>query len=253
MNDYTVASVDSALQLLAIITDRPGLNLSELADCADMNTSRAFRLLTTLAGHRLVERVGDPAVYRLGTQALVMGLAAGRQIDLAAAAQAPLLKLVEMFNEACQVRVRDGFETVCIARVESTHAVRVHGVIGNRRPVHVGASGKLLMAYAPEAERERLLKRPLKQFTGRTRSDAAALHEELAAIVENGYALSQGEATPGAVAIAVPVMDARGNVLAALGMSIVESRYHKKALPELVREMSEAARELSRQLGHKIS
>ncbi|WP_347556865.1 IclR family transcriptional regulator [Robbsia sp. KACC 23696] len=252
MNDYTVASVDSALKLLAIVADTPRLSLSELADRADLNTSRTFRLLSTLAAHRLVDRVGDPAVYTLGTQALVLGIAAGRQIDLAAASQGPLMHLVETLNEACQVRVRDGDETVCIARVESTQAVRVHGTIGNRRPIHVGASGKLLLAFASEDEQTMLLTRQMRAFTKETRVSADDLKHELGEIHARGFSISRGEATPGVVAIAVPIMASNAHILAALGTSIVASRFVEDQLSGIVEQMQGAARAISGHLGHRL-
>ena len=252
MNDYTVASVDTALKLLAIVADTPRLSLSELAERAGLNTSRTFRLLSTLAAHRLVDRVGESSVYTLGTQALVLGIAAGRQIDLAAASQGPLMQLAESVNEACQVRLRDGEETVCIARVESTQVVRVHGTIGNRRPIHVGASGKLLLAFAGDAEQSVLLARRMRAFTKETRVNAAELKEELLGIRELGYAISRGEATAGVVAIAVPIMASDSHVLAALGVSIVAARFVEANLPDIVDHMHGAARAVSHQLGHRL-
>jgi IclR family transcriptional regulator, KDG regulon repressor len=253
MNDYTVASVDSALKLLAIVADTPRLSLSELADRANLNTSRTFRLLSTLAAHRLVDRVGEPAVYTLGTQALVLGIAAGRQIDLAAASQGPLMQLAETLNEACQVRVRDAEETVCISRVESTQVVRVHGTIGNRRPIHVGASGKLLLAFVDEDEQAMLLARQMRAFTTETRVRADDLKRELAEIRERGYSISRGEATPGVVALAVPIMASDAHILAALGASIVASRFVEAQLPGIVEQMHAAARAISGHLGHRLS
>lgn len=252
MNDYTVASVDSAIRLLSIVADHPNLGVSDLAERADLNTSRAFRLLSTLAAHGLIQRNGEPATYKLGTQALVLGIAAGRQIDLAAAAQAPLMQLAEALNEACQVRVRETDESVCIARVESTHVVRVHGTIGNRRPLHVGASGKLLLAYAPEQEREVILARHLRSYTKETRIDADRLRAELDEIRAQGHALSQGEATNGVVALAVPIMSTSAHALAALGVSIVASRYDAAALPDILSHLQQTSRKISHLLGHKL-
>ncbi|SAK53838.1 IclR family transcriptional regulator [Caballeronia hypogeia] len=251
MNDYTIASVDSALKLLAIVADHPRLGLSELAERAELNTSRTFRLLTTLAAHRLIQRSGDPAIYTLGTQALVLGIAAGRQIDMATAAQAPLMRLAERFNEACQIRVRDGDESICIARVESSHVVRVHGTIGNRRPIHVGASGKLLLAYADDNEREHILTRDMRPFTKETRVDASALRQELDDIREKGYSLSRGEATSGVVAIAVPVLASATHALAALGMSIVATRFDEETLSDIIEQMRLASQEISQFIGHR--
>ena len=250
MNDYTIASVDSALKLLAIVADYPRLGLSELAERAELNTSCPFRLLTTLAAHRLIQRSGDPAIYTLGTQALVLGIAAGRQIDLAAAAQAPLMRLAELFNEACQIRVREGDESICVARVESSHIVRVHGTIGNRRPIHVGASGKLLLAYADANEREHILTRDMRSFTKETRVDAGALRKELDDIREKGYSLSRGEATSGVVAIAVPVLASATHALAALGMSIVATRFDEEKLPDIIEQMRLTSQEISQFIGH---
>lgn len=251
MNDYTVAAVDTALRLLAIVADHPRLGLSELAERAGLNTSRTFRLLSTLAAHRLVERSGDPALYTLGTQALVLGIAAGRQIDLAAASQAPLMRLAERFNEACQIRIREGDESICIARVESTHIVRVFGSIGNRRPIHVGASGKLLLAYAPEQECEQILAHRMRSYTKETRIDADALRQELAAIREQGYSISRGEATSGVVAIAVPVLTSSEHALAALGISIVAARFDEATLSDILDEMRQTSQEISQLIGHR--
>jgi DNA-binding IclR family transcriptional regulator len=251
MNDYTVASVDSALKLLAIVADHPRLGLSELAERAELNTSRTFRLLATLAAHGLIQRSGEPAIYTLGTQALVLGIAAGRQIDLAAASQAPLMRLAELFNEACQIRVRDGDETICIARVESSHVVRVYGTIGNRRPIHVGASGKLLLAYTPDDEREHILTRDMRSFTKETRVDSDALRQELDVIREQGYSVSLGEATSGVVAIAVPILASSSHALAALGMSIVATRFDEEKLPEILEQMRRVSQEISQLIGRR--
>ncbi len=182
-------------------------------------------------------------------QALVLGIAAGRQIDLAAVSQAPLMRLAESFNEACQIRVRDGDESVCIARVESSHVVRVHGTIGNRRPIHVGASGKLLLAYTDENKREHILTRDMRTFTNETRVDADALRQELDDIREKGFALNRGEATSGVVAIAVPVLASSSHALAALGMSIVATRFKEEALPDIIEQMQRAAQEISQFIG----
>src|SRR5476649_2824430 len=161
--DYTVDAVDKAIGLLLLVAEFPDLGVTELAKRSGNTKARAFRLLGTLESNGLVKR--DPnAAYRLGHQVLYLGAAAQGQLDIARLAEPLFREMSATCNEAMQIRIRDGVDTVCIARRESPHEVRIHAEIGNRRPMYLGASGKLLLAYASDDIREQVLSGDMPKF-----------------------------------------------------------------------------------------
>ena len=249
--DYTVASVDTALTLLSLVGECPGLGVTELAQRAGLNKSRAFRLLATLEQHRWVVREGSPVTYVLGAQALVLGVAGHEQVNLVKVAHRHLQALNRALNENIQLRVRDGLESLCVARVESTHELRVHGVVGNRRPLYVGASGRVLLAFASEDVRAQVLGRPRKRFTAGTLIEREALAAELLNVRRQDCAVSFGELAPEAVSIAVPVRDASGEVIASLSASGPSSRMTRALLPDISSRLSACAAEISTALGYQ--
>jgi DNA-binding IclR family transcriptional regulator len=247
--DYTVAAVDEALNLLFLVAQQPGLGLSELAKRSGNTKARSFRLLTTLEQRDMVRRRGDPATYCLGFRALHLGAAATAQIDLVQAVQEPLQRLGARFNETCAVRVRDGLETVCIAKWESTQSLRVHGEVGRRRPLYAGASSKLLLSAAPADVVEAVMAMQRQRFTATTPVSKAALAQEIRKVRANGYALSMGERAPDTAAIAVPVRDASGAVVAALSISTPATRMSEQ-VDTFLRALKDQALAASRHLGY---
>lgn len=247
--EYTVAAVHEALGVLMQVAQAPGLGVSELARRTGNTKARAFRLLCTLEGAGFVQRGGPSGTeYTLGPMALVVGLAAQQQVSVARLGHAHLEALGRQFDENVQLRVRDGLDSVMIAKWDSTQGVRVHSADGARRSLHAGASGKLLLAFAPDEVQQQVLDGPLQRFTSATPTQRARLAKELDGIRHSGYAISRGEVLAGVVAAAVPVLDARGDVVASLGLSIPESRAPQDLSP-MIATLTRTAQSLSRELG----
>ncbi len=247
--DYTVAAVDEAIRLLLFVAQHPGLGLSEITRRTGTGKARVFRLLTTLEQRGLVRRRGEPATYQLGFQALHLGAAAQAQIDLVQLAQEPLERLRARFDETVALRVRDGLETVCVARRESTQSLRVHGEIGHRRPLYAGASSKLLLAHAPKEVLESVLAAERTRFTDRTLVARTAMLQALKRVREEGHAHSEGERSTGTAALAVPLRDASGEVVAALGLSAPASRMTAQHRRQYLGALKAEAEGLSHKLG----
>jgi IclR family transcriptional regulator, KDG regulon repressor len=220
--DYTVAAVDEALGLLFLVAQYPGLGVTELAKRSGNTKARAFRLLSTLEQRGLVQHQSGQPVYQLGFQALQLGAAAQEQVDLVRLANSCLLDIGARCNENTQVRVRDGLDSVMVAGWESTQTVRVHA--GNRRSLHAGSSGKVLLAYAPEEIRQAVLSSELQQFTPNTIIHRSKLAKELLNIKARGYGTSFGEFALDAASVAAPVRDSTGNVIATLSIAGPSSR-----------------------------
>ncbi|MFM0503215.1 MULTISPECIES: IclR family transcriptional regulator [Paraburkholderia] len=244
---YIVDAVDNALKLLSYVAEHPGLGVTELATQLGINKSRTYRMLCTLELHRFVVQDTQTSTYALGPQAFVLGVAAAQQNTLVRAAQRHMLALNQAINETVVLRVREGLETVCVARCETTHQVRAIGAVGNRRPINNGASGKVLLAFAPEAVRTEYLARVKKMPDA---PDLFALIEDLDAIARSGYAVSLGDVTAGAVAISVPVRDMSGAAVAAVAISGPEQRIGRVEIPGYLERLQACADTISAELGY---
>jgi IclR family KDG regulon transcriptional repressor len=248
--DYTVDAVDKAIGLLNLVAQFPDLGVTELAKRSGNTKARAFRLLGTLELNGLVQRDTN-AAYRLGTHVLYLGAAAQEQLSIVRVSSAIFDEMIQECNEGIQIRIRDGLDSVCIARRDSTHDVRFLTSIGNRRPLYLGASGKLLLAHASPEVREEVLSGDLQKFTPTTITSRRTLEKELQKILKEGVSTSLGERSADLAAVAAPVRDGTGAVMAALGISGPLSRMNERTLDLFIDCVRRGAERLSRELGYR--
>ncbi|MBI4771477.1 MAG: glycosyltransferase, partial [Chloroflexi bacterium] len=116
---------------------------------------------------------------------------------------------------------------------------------------HCVSNGKILLAYLPDEQIERMIRAGLPRLTERTLTDPADLRAELATIRRRGYATADGEFEEGMNAVSAPLRDQRGEVIAAVTVSGPVYRLPRARLTQLARSVMAAAEELSRRLGYK--
>jgi len=246
--EYTVNAVQEALGVLMVVAHNPGLGVTEIAKRSGNTKARTFRFLVTLEEASFVQRDRDSTAYSLGYKALVLGLAAQEQVSLTRLADKYLEALQDRFNEHSAVLVRDELESVSVAQKLSTHEVRVQGAVGRRRPLHAGASGKVLLAFASPEVQAAVLEGELSKFTPQTITSKTKLKQELKRIAEQGYATSMAEMAADVVAVAAPVFDSTGSVQAAIGISLPSNRAPDD-LAKMIQAVSKSAADLSFELG----
>ena len=249
--DYIVAAVDEAINLLMLVAQHPGNGLTELSKRSGNTKARTYRLLCTLEQRGLVGRRGDAAEYFLGFTAVTLGAAANEQVDLPRIVEPSLIALEEQFRETVVLRVRDGFDSLCVARRDSSRSLRVNSSVGSRYPLHAGASGKLLLAHAPEAFQAEVLARELERATKATPVSAQKLQQMLDTIREQGYATSNGEWVEDVAAVACPVRDANGQVVASLSISTPSQRMTDANVVQFIKHLRIHAAQVSSLLGYR--
>jgi DNA-binding IclR family transcriptional regulator len=116
--------------------------------------------------------------------------------------------------------------------------------------MHCTSNGKVLLAWAEEADRERILAEPFPTYTEHTIVDPDAIRHELESVRTRGYAQALEELEEGLNAVAAPVRQADGRVIAALGVSGPAFRMHAVDVPRLGLLTAEAAQAVSRGLGY---
>jgi DNA-binding IclR family transcriptional regulator len=130
-----------------------------------------------------------------------------------------LRELVDDLGETCNIGVLEGFDYVYIDRIESKWPLRFHLEVGHRAAVNCIAGGKVLLAYLEPELRGRLLRScKLAARTPRSITSVTELEAELDKVRARGYGTNNEENFEGIVAIAVPILDARQRVVAALTM-----------------------------------
>jgi len=243
-------SVARGVRALELIAEHGELGVTELGRRLGVHKATASRLVATLAESGLVER--DPASekYRLGFGLIRLAGAAMAGLDLVRTAHPIEEDLAERTRETVNLGVLSGGAVVYVDQVSGTRSIVGVSWVGRRSPLHCTSNGKVLLAAMPDADRERLLSAPLERATRRTIVDVGALLGELREIRRRGYAQTVEELEEGLNAVAAPVRQADGQVIAALSVSGPAFRMRPVDLPRMARLTVDSANAVSRRLGH---
>jgi len=230
-------TADQALALLLAVSEHQPASAADLCRVLEMNRTVAQRLLATLRNRGFVRRVGD--AYMLGPAATQ--LASSLAPALRQAAKPSMEQFAAEAGETVVLQVVDGGAAVILAQVIGRrYVVRVEQNLVASHPLHLGASGRVLLAFGPGRQARRML-------AGVAAADAVL--SELAAIRRRGYALSHDELQHGVHAASAPVLGIDGLVVAALAVLVPSNRATR--VPELVSPLVAAAKEVGAVLAGK--
>ncbi|NMO98083.1 IclR family transcriptional regulator [Paenibacillus lemnae] len=236
----TVRAVERALDILMCFTKGSELALTEIASQIGLHKSTVHRLMTTLEDRGFVVRDSRSDKYRLGLKIWELSTHLSHSDDPAVLLLPAMESLRDRLGETVSLYLRDGGERIRIQAVQSNQAIRRVAQVGARLPLYVGASSKVLVAFAAESDQEEILNAADWPDT----VDKDTYRAQLADIMEQGYAISIEEREPGAVAVSVPVMDHNGRIAAALSVSGPVSRLSAETLRDFAPVLKESARDM---------
>lgn len=242
-----------AISILRCFTEeRPELSLAEISEQTGLHKSTVYRLLNTLEKERFVRQSLDRRSYQLGVGLLELTKGMFGPSELRKRSKLFMWELQRQTGETVGLHVRLGHHRVCVDEIESDHPLRMCSRVGYPYPLYAGAAGKVLLAFAPESEREYLIRsQPLVKICRNTITDPLRLREELRQVAAQGFAVSVEETTSGAAAVAAPVYDASGRVVASLNITGPLSRLAASDWGELARLVREVARHISEAMGYR--
>lgn len=215
MTSQSVQSVDRAVAALDILAELGEAGTVEIADRLGVHKSSATRLLTTLADHGLVDRDRVGGQWRLGFGLVRLAGAVTDRAGFSGAAQHLCDMVADETGQTANVAVLDEISAVNIAQAAGSGLMSPHHYLGRRTPGHATSSGKLLLAYSPDAAAAAAA-RGLERFTPRTIVDPEKLDAELTAVRRRGWAGSDEEWEDHITAVAVPLRRPGGELEAAL-------------------------------------
>ena len=235
-----------------VMSARDGLALRELAAQLLAPKSSLLPLLRTLAAREYLEQ-GPGGEYRLGRRALELGLGRATQRGLPEIARPALRTLMERSGETVFLGTLsgDGAAVVFVDKVDSDQVIRYAGGVGDRRPLHATSSGKVILAFLPAPQRERILRAlPLKRYTDHTMTSLPALRAALEEVRQTGLCVNLDELAVGAAGLAAPIFDRDGLVAGACAIGGPTDRVRPR-LRSLGAEVKATARVISARLGHR--
>jgi DNA-binding IclR family transcriptional regulator len=255
-----VQSVERAIAILKSFSfERPERGVGELSRELGLHKSTVSRLMTTLERGGLLTRNPETQRYRLGIDLIGLAAQVAGYMDVREVARPYLRRLADECQESVNLVVLDmpasgrgqRAQVVNLEQfVPPARQVKNIGRVGRRMPPHCTAAGKVLLAYLTSEERKQLLPASLEAFTAHTITARQELQEELARVREQGYATVQEELEEGLNAVAAPIRDHTGSVIAAASIAGPAYRLTPQQLPDLAAHLSNITANISREMGH---
>ncbi|MGH8151020.1 MAG: IclR family transcriptional regulator domain-containing protein [Steroidobacteraceae bacterium] len=233
----------------AFTRERPALTLSEVARITHMPAATARRCLLTLEDLGYLLRNGRAFVLR--PKVLELGAAYLESIDIEHLTKTHLEELARKTNDSAALCVLDGAEIVYVARASVRTLMRLEAHVGSHFPAHATSTGRVLLAGLSPARLERYFRSAkLEALTHRTVVAPAKLRQIIEDCRRSGYASVTDELAYGVIALAVPVLDQRRRVVAALNSS---SHSRRVSRTQLVRERLGMLQAVSRQISADLA
>ncbi|RDI94674.1 IclR family transcriptional regulator [Meiothermus sp. QL-1] len=228
--DFFVEALARGLAVIRCFDEQhERLTISEVARLTGLTRATARRSLLTLCA--LGYMATDGKQFWLTPRILSLGHAYLSSTPLPRLLQPVLEEVSGQLGESCSASILDGGEIVYIARAATRRVVSVGLGVGSRLPAYCTSMGRVLLAALEPAALEAYLARtPLRPLTPHTLTDPARLKQELARVRAQGFALVDQELELGLRSIAVPVQNARGQVLAAMNIGVQAARVSPEEL-----------------------
>lgn len=225
-NNYIAALARGLAVMRSFAGQRNQLTMAEIAKLVGLPRATVRRCLITLTSLGYIDTTGK--YYRLTPQVLTLSQAYFSSNPLPRVAQPYIEQVSEAVGESCSVSVLTGDEVIYVARSTRKRAASVHRDVGQNLPAYCTSMGRVLLANLEEAELDMYFKRvTLKKFTHETVIDEATLRGVLEQVRRREFCLIDGELEHNLRAIAVPVRNSVGKVIAAAHISTETDRTPK--------------------------
>ena len=233
----------------AFSREHPALTLSDIARAARIPPATARRCLLTLEELGYVTRNGRQFLLR--PRVLELGAAYLESLNIEQLTKNHLEELAQSTSDSAALCVLDGTDIVYVARTSVRTLLRLEAHVGSRFPAHATSTGRVLLAgVSPERLQHYFETAKIEALTDRTVTDRAKLRSLIEECRRAGYSAVEDELAYGVIAVAVPVFDQRGRVVAALNSS---SHSRRTTRAKLVRDRLTMLQQVSREISKDLA
>lgn len=239
--------IDKVTVLLEVLSaSERELSIRDFEERCGIPRSTVHRILRNLEQRGWTTQNPETERYNIGLRFLFLYRTASFHRQFLETALPLMRDLVDVTGQTALISVLEGDEGYCIFTHEPSSLLRYAASVGMRFPIYAGATGKILLAHAPLATQERVLKASKMQLTPHTVTDEATLRTQIDEIRRNGYACSAMELQDHSSGISVPLLNAKGGLIAQFGIAGPTSAFEGKmdAFLQQVRASATAFMEL---------
>lgn len=236
-----VRSVQRAIEIMSLLSEqRPRVTIREIVEATGLPKTTVLRIVQTLEHHGLLS--ATPNGYVAGPGLWRWAHLAKSSWEPTEATRSVMRELVTRQRETVNIYILHNLARMCVAQEESPMPLRHVVRVGDQLPLWAGASSKVLLRDAPAELLERVVaSSPLGP------KHLASLRKEISRAAKDGYGVSHDEREVGLSAVAVPVHDRHGEVVAALTFSGPSGRFPDTRVPALIEDLQWAAEQLTEQ------
>jgi IclR family acetate operon transcriptional repressor len=235
--------------VLQVLARRGPSAVTEIATELGVHKSTVFRLLGTLESRGLVDQNTNRGRYQLGYGVVQLAAGATRKLDLSVVSRPICQDLADTVGETVNIVINDGSTVVSIDQVIGSSSVTTVNWVGQRTALHANSAGKVFLAYMTQDERDECLTEPLQRYTERTVVSREVLEQQLADVRDRGYGFTIGELEIGLAAVAAPIRNLDGQVMAAVTASGPTFRINTDTIPGVAVHVLAAAAAISERNG----
>lgn len=240
-----LAKIASILDVFTLA--HPLRTMGEIRAATGMPASTTHRLVSNLVDHGFLERVGER--YRIGVRMAYWAGPATHAREFSEVLTPQLQALRDETGEtACFFREEQG-SRVCTGVAETRHGLKQEMYVGRIQPLHVGSSGRVILAWGEGLLDEIVAQGELPALTGATITDPDILRREVERTRARGYAITVGERLESASGLAAPVFDQHGALVGALAVMGPTLRMSLEACEQMVDPVVRAADALTAAFG----
>jgi IclR family transcriptional regulator, KDG regulon repressor len=254
-NNYINQSVMYAFKILECFNENePFFTPQELSNKLDISPSSIWRVVRTLEYIGYLEKEKDNDRYRLGIKHLNFSKIILNNLHIRKTAFPYLEKFAEEFKFNVSLGIMDDKEVVYLIRIPSPEIPDTYYHVGRRIPLYCTALGKILLAFQPEEEQNRIINEiEIKQFTQNTITDKETILSNLKEIHERGYAFDNEEFMDSTKCLAMPVRDKSGEVIASVSISNRRlSHGDKDDVNNYIEDLSKTVHRISNEMGYSL-
>lgn len=241
-------AVDRAMRILEFVAREPS-RASEISRELGLKWATTHRLLDYLTERGYLERDAPSGIYRPGLTLFQLGSQYLAGQSLLTIAHPILRELVEETGETGNIGVRNGERCITVDRYDSPLPVSATIEVGAVLPLTCGAKSLVLLAFSPDETIESVLSKPLPRLAAGSIVDPRQLRTRLATVRRAGFAVTDSDVNDSVKAIAAPIYDRRGQVVAALAIVAPRERLAAETLSRRVQSVVEHAARISARLG----
>lgn len=226
-----VKSLVRALQVLECFSvEQPELGPSEIARILNMQKSTVYNILSTYQSCGYLQKNQQTGKYSLGLKVLHLGYIVNSHQGLRDIFLPYLNRIAQETHEICYFGILNDDEVLYIEAAYPSGQQATRNILGERAPLYCTGLGKAMLAFMDEADRERVLAKPMHNFTECTLSDPVVLRNNLEEVRSNGYAVDNMEHEFGVRCVAVPIFNSTGKIFASVSVSGPSPRFDPETL-----------------------